>query len=104
MQHSMNDQRSAAVLQSRPARSTLRLALTACLVGAILPWLSIGPALGQEAASGAPDPQAWSEWRQQHLELEYPKGPGVPAVPDSATVASWVQDHFELENQDAQGD
>jgi hypothetical protein len=98
MKGSIGDTRSVTAIPSRRVTSLPRLVLSACLVGAIAP-LGGGPALGQDLASGIPDPAAWSEWLQQHRQLEYPAGASVAAAawPDAITVAGWLQDHLELE-------
>lgn len=102
MKRATKDLRTHRMIPPRYVTSRLRLGLVACLVAGII-QLSSGPALGQDVTSEAPDPMAWSEWLQQHRELEYPVRPGVLAWPDSTTVADWLQDHRELEYPESQG-
>jgi hypothetical protein len=103
MKRSMDDLPPHAKTSSRPVTSLRRLGLIACLLGSLAIPLGSGPALGRDVASGTPDPVAWSEWLQQHRELEYPMSPAVLAWPDTVTVTDWLQDHLRLEYPDSQG-
>jgi hypothetical protein len=78
MTRSVGDLHSFPLIPSRPVTPPRRLGLIACLVGAGILSFGIGPALGQDLASGTPGAAAWSEWLEQHRQLEYTMGAKSP--------------------------
>jgi hypothetical protein len=97
MRRPIVDLRTRNEVPSRPIRSLPRAGLMVCLLGVLVMPLGAGPTSALEPGSGSPRPEAWSGWRQQHLELEYPASATVLAGPHSVAWADWRQQHLELE-------